>query len=117
MSKQFSWDIRQYIMELDHQIIDHQIHQSPEPIIGSNTTLADRLDEINILVSEAITTVYEIEKTPAPQLTYVTNTTSEQNATQIMEDMEDINMFKYYVEGISLTTIGIIGILGKQYIS
>ena len=97
-----------------HQSPIRQIHQSLEPILGSNATLDDGLDKINILVTEAIRTVYEIEKTLGTQITYAINTTREQNATQIMED---INIFKYYVEGISLTTIGIIGIVGKQYTS
>ena len=92
-----------------------QIYESIENITGLYTTgdnINIRVDQFEILTSEAIRTVYEIEKTLGTQITYAINTTSEQNATQLMEN---INRFKYYVEGISLTNISIIGILGKQY--
>lgn len=101
-----------------------QIYESIENIIGSNNAgdnINIRFDQFEILTSEAIRTVYEIEKILGPNITYddarryatkvamvFPNTTSDQYVTQVAEDL---NRLKYYVEGISLTAIAIVGLL------
>ena len=105
-----------------------QIHQSLKTIIGPNTTQDEnntRLEEIDFVISNAFRTVYQIEKTLGLNISYddirtratevvmvFPNITSEQNVTQMADDL---NRFKFYVEGVSLTTIATIGLLGRQY--
>ena len=75
------------------------------------------VEHFDIVISEAIRIVYEIEKSLGRNITYdatkvsivLPNTTNAQYATQIANEL---NTFKYYVEGVSLTTIATLGLLG-----
>ena len=107
-------------------VSNESIYQSLESFIGSNGAHENNtisVKEYDILVTEALRPVNEIEKLVPSNITltdvykYATtaikdfpNITSEQYITQ---DTENLNRLKYYIEGISITTVSTIGLLGR----
>ena len=93
-------------------------------ITPSNHTQEDDIQyhEFDTIISEAVGTIHEIEKILERNNLFGTtnevalvfpNTTQDEYVTSVADKLDRIN---YYVQGISLTTVASVGLLGMQQI-